>query len=78
MCVLPVRLALWCCGDLTYQLLCVGVVCPQCRLFAENGAPMPTNAEGVNMPSGVNILSTVGRLMHTHICIYVASYAKYN
>jgi len=28
---------------------------------------MPTNAEGVTMPSGVNILSTVGRLMHLHI-----------
>ena len=64
--MLPVRLALLCCGDLTCLLWCAGVVCRQCRLFDNNGSPMPTNAEGVNMPSGVNILSTVGRLMHLH------------
>jgi len=73
-CVLPVRLALWCSGDLTYLLRCVGVVCPQCRLFAENGSPMPTNAEGVNMPSGVNILSTVGRLLHLHMHACICAY----
>jgi len=28
---------------------------------------MPTNAEGVNIPPGINILSTVGHMMHLHL-----------
>ena len=66
-CVLPSTLGLWSSGDLTYLLLCVSFVCPQCRLFANDGSPMPTNAEGVNMPPGINILSTVGRMLHLHM-----------
>ena len=60
--------------DVTCLLRWVGVVCRQCRLFAENGSPMPTNAEGVNMPSGVNILSTVGRLLHLHMHARIFAY----
>jgi len=46
-------------------------MCEQCRLFSEDGSAMPTNALGVTMPSGVNILSTVGRVMHLYTYMHI-------
>jgi len=42
----------------------------QCRLFAIDGALMPTGAEGVDIPPGINIHSSVGctLMLHTPSC----------